>query len=49
MKKFRVYDDRSNKTIYESEHKWQAIMFLEANYDAYHDDFKHVRLEEITA
>lgn len=49
MKKFRVYDVRTNKTIYESEYKWQAQMFLEANYDEDHMDFNHVRLEEVSA
>lgn len=49
VKKFRIYDDRTNETLFESEDKWEATMFLADNYDEEHKDFPHVWLEEITA
>lgn len=47
MKKFRVYDDRTNETVFESDDKWEATMFLADNYGEEHEDFAHVWLEEV--
>jgi len=49
MKKFRVFDDRTNETIFESEDQWEAMMYLADNYDEYHEDFLHVWIEEAIA
>lgn len=47
IESFRVYDDRTNKTIFKSEDKWEAMMFLINHYDENHPDFNHVWLEDI--
>lgn len=47
VKSFRVYDDRTGKTIFESKDKWQAMEFLFSNFNEDHPDFNHVWIEDI--
>ena len=44
---YRVYDDRTNETIFETTDKFEAMEFMAVNYDENHPDFEHVWLEKI--
>lgn len=41
----RVYDDRTNETLFESEDSFECAAFVHLNYDENDDDFAHVWIE----
>lgn len=45
MKLCRVYDDRTNKTIFQSENEDECIDFMIENYSDDSPDFEHIWLE----
>ena len=42
---YRVYDDRTNETLFTGEHH-EAIQFISSNFDEEHENFEHVWLEK---
>lgn len=47
MKKYRVYDDRTNETLFESEDRGECYKFLHSHYDEDSKDFEHMWLQEV--
>lgn len=49
MKKFRVYDDRTNETLLESEDYFDCIAYIIDNfdYDEEHKDFPHAFFKHV--
>lgn len=47
MNRYRIFDDRTNETILESEDKFELMVYLSENYDEDHPDFEHVWIEEV--
>lgn len=45
MKKSRVYDDRTDETLFESDEPAECFVFIMENYDEDDDDFPHVWIE----
>ncbi|QPA31351.1 hypothetical protein [Thermaerobacillus caldiproteolyticus] len=44
--KYRVYDERTNETLFESDSKFECYKYLYQNFDESDEDFPHVWLEE---
>lgn len=44
---YRVYDDRTGETLFESESKIESYVYMTNNYDENHKDFAHVWLGEV--
>jgi hypothetical protein len=40
--KHRVYDDRTNETLFSSEDKLECMMFICLNIEEDSDDFEHI-------
>jgi hypothetical protein len=45
LKICRVYDDRTDETLFKSEDVSGCIEFIDKNYDEEHEDFPHVWIE----
>ncbi len=45
MKRYRVFDDRNNETLFESEDGLDCTIFITENYDEDSDDYPHVWIE----
>lgn len=43
----RVYDDRSNESLFESEKVLDCAIYMNESYDEDSEDFSHIWLDEI--
>lgn len=44
----RVYDDRTNETLFESEDSFECMAFMNHNYEEDDEDFAHIWIEKVT-
>lgn len=44
---FRVYDDRTNETLYTDEFTGQCEQYIEVNYDECSEDWYHIWIEQV--
>lgn len=44
---FRVYDERTNETLYTNEDKLMCASFIAMTYDESGDDFEHMSIGEV--
>ena len=47
MLKCRVYDDRTDETLYASKNVYECINFINENFDENHEGFPHIWIESI--
>jgi hypothetical protein len=47
MKKFRVYDNRDGKTLFEGSH-YACLNYISDNFDEYSDEFYYLWIEEVS-
>jgi hypothetical protein len=45
MELIRVYDDRTNETLFESEDGFDCVDFIHKNYDENHEDWGHIWIQ----
>lgn len=46
---YRVFDDRTNETLFKSKDSFDCVGFINSNFDENDDDFAHVWVEKVTA
>lgn len=44
---YRVYDDRTNETLFENEDSFECVGFINDNFDESDDDFAHIWIEKV--
>jgi hypothetical protein len=44
--KYRVYDDRTNETLFESYDRLDCVLFIEFNFDEGDGDWEHIWIGE---
>lgn len=45
--RYRVYDDRNNETIFESENRMDCILFMNQSFEEESEDYDHMWFEDL--
>jgi hypothetical protein len=48
IRMYRVFDNRTNETLFESTESIDCVGFINSNYDEGDDDFEYIFVEKIT-
>jgi hypothetical protein len=44
---YRVYDDRTNETLFESEESFECVFFINSNFSEDDRDWEHIWIEKV--
>ncbi|MFH6684937.1 hypothetical protein RI119_18960 [Bacillus amyloliquefaciens] len=45
--KYRVYDERTNETIFQSGDNAECVIFILRYYDEAHEDYEHIFIDRV--